>query len=287
MLTIDARSEVAASPLEWAPWVAFVEETLREASLPAWNAAVPAIDNGRPSDAPLLAGAIVSMDPAAVLGALRRLGGVLSRRGTPALARAAAVLKDRVDGPALFAASLRGLDESMVRIADKRSIDSDTLAAVASILPVPFLHACHRRFAGQVSEGWTRAYCPVCGSWPAFAEVLDADRSRRFRCGRCGSGWHAEILRCAFCENRDHAELVMLVPSDDTRHRAVEACMRCSGYVKTFTTLEPCSPGAVMLNDLATVDLDLAALDRGYVRPGGVGYPLRLRVNAAGLIPGY
>jgi hypothetical protein len=35
-----------------------------------------------------------------------------------------------------------------------------------------------------------------------------------------------------------------------------------------------------MLEDLATVDLDIAALDQGYARPSGAGYALQATVTA-------
>ena len=64
----------------------------------------------------------------------------------------------------------------------------------SALLPVPFLQACNRRWASSISESWVEGYCPVCGSWPAFAEVRGIERSRYFRCGRCGGEWHARAL---------------------------------------------------------------------------------------------
>jgi FdhE protein len=72
----------------------------------------------------------------------------------------------------------------------------------------------------------------------------------------------------------DHNQLVSLVPEKAGASRTVEACKRCLGYVKTFTTLQPSPAGKVMLDDLASVDLDVAAMERGYSRPQGPGYSL-------------
>ena len=60
----------------------------------------------------------------------------------------------------------------------------------------------------------------------------------------------------------------------------IEGCRSCLAYVKTFTRLQGCPPGAVMLEDLASVALDIAALEQGYVRPRGAGYPLDVSVTA-------
>ena len=87
----------------------------------------------------------------------------------------------------------------------------------------------------------------------------------------------------------DHDELVALVPekaglnavgSNAVGSNAViDACQRCLGYVKTFNRLKGCSPGAVMLEDLASVDLDVAAIQHGFARPPGPGFALGITVN--------
>ena len=70
----------------------------------------------------------------------------------------------------------------------------------------------------------------------------------------------------------DHEELVSLVPEKSGSNAAIDACKRCHGYVKTFTTLQGSPPANVMVDDLASVDLDIAALEHGYKRPQGPGY---------------
>jgi len=72
----------------------------------------------------------------------------------------------------------------------------------------------------------------------------------------------------------DHKELVSLVPEKGGSTRVIEACKRCLGYVKSFTTLQGSPAAKVILDDLASVDLDVAALEQGYRRPQGPGYSL-------------
>jgi hypothetical protein len=45
-----------------------------------------------------------------------------------------------------------------------------------------------------------------------------------------------------------------------------------------MTTLVPMSVSDLLLSDLETVELDLAARDRGFVRPAGLGFPLAVSV---------
>ena len=129
------------------------------------------------------------------------------------------------------------------------------------------------------SPSWVEGYCPVCGSLPSFAEVRGIERNRYFRCGRCGSEWHSRALVCPYCAMSDHDELVALVPEKGGSNAVIDACQRCLGYVKTFTRLQGCSPGAVMLEDLASVDLDVAAIEHGFARPPGPGFALGITVT--------
>ena len=274
---------------EWEPWLAVVEEILREAGTPTWDVAVPTGLGAEAPDAkaiarqttvPLLAGATIPMTASSVRPVLERLIRIASLSGTPKMATLAAALGEDLDVLTLFAAALCQHSEPVKEVAAASGADEEALQAVIALVPVPFLHACNRRWASSISESWVKGYCPVCGSWPAFAEMRGIERSRYFRCGRCGGAWHARCLSCPYCAVDDHDALVSLVPEQAGSHAVIEACTRCLGYVKTFTTLQGCPPGTVMLEDLASVDLDIAALEQGHIRPPGSGYSLEVTVIA-------
>jgi FdhE protein len=80
----------------------------------------------------------------------------------------------------------------------------------------------------------------------------------------------------------DHRELASLVPEKSDAFGVIDACKRCLGYVKTFTTLQGMPPAKILLHDLASVDFDIAAVERGYRRPEGSGYQLDVTVTANG-----
>jgi formate dehydrogenase maturation protein FdhE len=69
------------------------------------------------------------------------------------------------------------------------------------------------------------------------------------------------------------------VPENGRTNAVVDACRRCRGYVKTLTRLQGSPPAGVHLDDLATVELDIAALEQRYERPGGTGYPLSVTLG--------
>src|SRR5206468_337214 len=81
--------------------------------------------------------------------------------------------------------------------------------------------------------------------------------ARHLRCGCCGGDWRTEWLRCPFCGEDDHEELGSLVSPDSLARQTIEVCDGCRGYVKTITTLAPMRPEHVVLQDLATLVLDV------------------------------
>jgi len=264
---------------EWEPWLLVVDEILRETGGPAWEASVPAAAQAQPTAVPLLAGTTLTLDAGLVRRLFERLIRTASRAGTPKMSSLKAALHADLEWVPLFAASLSQDSGRINEIAAVAGADAEALHAVITLLPVPFLHACNHRWASSISASWVEGYCPVCGSWPAFAEVRGIERNRYFRCGRCGGEWHARALYCPFCDMNDHDELVALVPEKSGSNAVIEGCQRCLGYVKTFTRLQGCPPAAVMLEDLSSVDLDVAAIEHGFARPAGPGLALGMTVT--------
>jgi len=151
------------------------------------------------------------------------------------------------------------------------------LAAAAGLDPaataLALLHACRRCWADAIPRDWGHGYCPLCGAWPGFAELCGVERTRYLRCVRCGAGWRAHGLSCAFCGNTDHKTLGSLVAADAEPSKwTIEVCHRCRGYLKAFTRLTVGEPAQAMLDDLGSVELDLAAQERGFRRPPGTGH---------------
>ena len=272
---------------EWEPWLVVVDEILREAGSPAWEAAVPAAADTQRTAVPLLAGTTLTLEAGLVRRLFERLIRTASRAGTPKMSSLKAALHGDLEWAPLFAASLCQDSDRINEIAAVSGADTEALHAVIALLPVPFLHACNRRWASSISASWVEGYCPVCGSLPAFAEVRGIERNRYFRCGRCGGEWHARALYCPYCAMSDYDELVALVPEHGGSNAVIDACKRCLGYVKTFSRLQGCPPGAVMLEDLASVDLDVAAIEHGFARSTGAGLALGITVTDKGARRGF
>jgi FdhE protein len=263
---------------EWKPWLTVIEEVLREATEPTWEGFVPGPPAQYDSKVPLLAGATLALDMSTVARWWERLRRAAYQSGTPKMSTLKRAKGSRVDAAPLFTSSLCQHGEQLKGAAISLDVDPDAFQAVAALMPVPFLQACGRRWARAIAPSWTEGYCPVCGAWPVLTEVRGIERRRSLRCGRCGAEWQAHCLSCPFCALTDHRELVSLVPESCGSTRTVDACKRCGGYVKSFTVLQGGPAVGVMLDDLASVDLDVAALAQGYKRPQGTGYCLDVTI---------
>jgi len=263
---------------EWQPWLTVIEEVLREAQDSQWEASFAEAPESQESKVPLLASATLSMDITAAGRWSERLVQAAYRSGAPKMSTLSGVQHKRLNTVDLFKASLCQNGKWLHDAALELDLDVDAFQAVALLIPVPLLQACNRRWASSIAESWTEGYCPVCGAWPAFAEVRGIERKRYLRCGRCGGSWQAQCLTCPYCGMTDHEELVSLVPEKGGSNVAIDACKRCLGYVKAFTTLQGSAPANVMVDDLASVDLDIAALEQGYRRPEGAGYSLDIKI---------
>jgi FdhE protein len=86
---------------------------------------------------------------------------------------------------------------------------------------------------------------------------------RRLLCGRCLAPWTFPPLTCPFCANDDHA-LITSFATRDGRYR-VYACDVCRRYLKAYDARYASRPVMVSVDSIATLPLDAAAMQRGYV----------------------
>jgi formate dehydrogenase formation protein len=127
----------------------------------------------------------------------------------------------------------------------------------------PFLARC-AEVVMQRSEvsAWTHGHCPCCGWEPDFA-VITPNADRRLICGRCVAQWAFGPLTCPFCANDDRA-LITSFATRDGRYR-VYACDVCRRYLKAYDARKAGRPVMVSVDAIATLPLDAAAMQRGYI----------------------
>lgn len=271
---------------EWTGWLQVLRQVVGELSDPAWETGWDSPDPA--SDlSPMLAGAVLRPDGHALAQLLDRLTSVARAQGLHALAGKAKQGRKTSADAALrvFLAAVNGDQAALDLQAAQQEATPEGWRSITQLLPMPYLHACARRWAAQPQAPWSHGYCPVCGAWPAFAELRGVERARHLRCGRCGAGWPKPVLVCTYCATIDHETLGTLVVDGNTSRFALDVCRGCSGYLKTCTTLQPTPSDEVLAIDLASVAFDLVAVDRGFLRPSAPGVALGASLAYTATVP--
>jgi FdhE protein len=249
-------SGLALSTPAWRPWLRLLEMTLDAVHDPRWDGIALRPGHAAERGAPALAGAEIALDPEMARDWVERLLVAANGEGSGRLG---------ADAIGLLQAAI-GLDPDVLAgVAAEAGLAPTRLAGLAGLAVMPLLQSVRRRVS--TAPTWRHGYCPVCGAWPTLAEVRGLDQRIRLRCARCGGDWQGEWLSCPFCGISDHRRLGSLVSDVHGGTRKVETCQACRGYLKTFTTLQAWPPDTLAVEDLATVDLDVAAIERGYGRP--------------------
>jgi formate dehydrogenase maturation protein FdhE len=109
--------------------------------------------------------------------------------------------------------------------------------------------------------GWTRGTCPLCAGEPEFAVITPA-AERILICGRCSARWRFHQLTCPFCLNADRGRITSFA-SRDGQYR-LYACDECQRYLKAFDARQATRPVMPVVDGVATLPLDAAAMQRGY-----------------------
>jgi hypothetical protein len=126
----------------------------------------------------------------------------------------------------------------------------------------PFLSRCAEVVQPRSDLGlWTHSYCAMCGGEPELAVITPA-AERHLICGRCTLRWKFEPLTCPFCRNSDRS-LITSFATPDGRYR-VYACDVCQRYLKAYDGRRATRPVMPIVDSVATLPLDAAALQRGY-----------------------
>ena len=83
-------------------------------------------------------------------------------------------------------------------------------------------------------------------------------------CSRCACQWRVDRLSCSVCGNKEPAKLHYFCGEGEEAHR-IDLCDACRHYIKTIDcrSLEAPDP---CLEDLATLHLDVVAVQKGYDR---------------------
>ena len=182
---------------------------------------------------------------------------------------------ERDDYDAIVAVGREGKAiEPLVKSWYERTSGHDTSAAPPSSVPASVDHVlllALRPFLARSAEAlneridvssWKHGHCPFCGWEPDFA-VITPSADRRLVCGRCVAQWTFAPLTCPFCANDDRA-LITSFATRDGKYR-VYGCDVCRRYLKAYDARNAARPVLVAVDTIATLPLDAAAIQRGYL----------------------
>lgn len=217
---------------------------------------------------PLLHAEDVPIDLPALATLLPRLADAIAAHTTPGAAAdiAAAARSGALSVPALARHALDAEADAVRDRAAELGLSGELLGTLLRFSLFPALTQLAAQLAPALSAAaWDHGYCPVCGGAPVLGEHRGLEQLRFLRCGLCAGAWQVDRLWCPFCGSRDHNHLSYLHVEGDEQRRA-NTCEQCRGYIKVLATLGPLAPLDLLVADVATLPLDLIALERGYGR---------------------
>ena len=152
--------------------------------------------------------------------------------------------------------------ESGSPAAERHPVEDGVLDQVLTLAMRPFLSRCAEVLQQRAELGlWSHAHCALCGGEPDLS-VITPTAERHLICSRCMLRWKFEPLTCPFCHNNDRSRITSFATSDG-RYR-VYACDVCKRYLKAYDGRRATRPVLPVVDGVATLPLDAAAMQRGY-----------------------
>ena len=140
--------------------------------------------------------------------------------------------------------------------------DAAVVGQVMGLAMRPYLSRCAEVLQQRAELGqWVHAHCALCGGEPDFAVITPA-AERHLICGRCTLRWKYEPLTCPYCQNAERSRITSFA-TPDGQYR-VYACDVCRRYLKAYDGRRAARPVMPMVDTVATLPLDAAAIQRGY-----------------------
>ena len=193
----------------------------------------------------------------------------IAKVANPHMAGQVRIIKEVIDNKRIDLKKLlkEGVGEQKIeKIADESGLDKKVFSFLIQNSAKPSIEAGMEQLRGELDpETWLKGYCPMCGSLPSLSLLKEEVGKRYLFCSHCGYQWRIDRLFCPFCENNDQESLHYFYGEGEETHR-IDFCDKCHQYIKTidYRNLQESDP---VLEDLATLHLDILAIQKGYKRP--------------------
>ncbi|NWF93815.1 MAG: formate dehydrogenase accessory protein FdhE [Syntrophaceae bacterium] len=190
----------------------------------------------------------------------------IAKEATPHMAEQVEKIREvisqkRFDLKKVFTGEIEG-----EKVADQFEMDRKVFLFLLHESLKPSLEEGVKRLGQEVdAETWLKGHCPICGSLPSFALLKGEGGKRYLLCSYCGFEWRIDRLSCPFCGNKERGSLQYFYAEGEEAYR-IDLCEKCHQYIKTIDLrkIEECEP---ILEDVATLHLDILASQKGYNRP--------------------
>jgi FdhE protein len=157
-------------------------------------------------------------------------------------------------------------DRKIEEIANRFELDKKILLFLIHNSMKPSLEATAQHLLQEINtDPWGKSSCPICGSLPHLSFLKEEVGKRYLLCSYCGYSWRTDRLSCPFCNNKEQESLHYFYGEGEKVYR-IDLCDKCHQYIKTIDT-RTIGDEELTLEDLATLHLDLLALEKGYKRP--------------------
>lgn len=151
-------------------------------------------------------------------------------------------------------------------LAEKHNVTVNTLIFLATQTLTPFIEKYAQQLREYIdSNVWLKGICPVCGGEPLMGRLEEESGKRHLQCYLCRTNWEFARLECPFCDNNDQKKQHYFY-DEDNKHRRVELCDQCRKYLKVIDTREAGDRFSLVVENLATLPLDIAAKREGFSR---------------------
>jgi FdhE protein len=175
-----------------------------------------------------------------------------------------AIAHQRIDLKKLLMGGVK--EQKIERVADEFGLDAKVFLFLIQSCTRPSIESGMEQLRSQLDpEIWLKGYCPMCGSLPSLSLLKGEEGKRYLICSYCDYQWRTDRLVCPFCNNKDQQFLQYFCGEGEEAYR-IDLCDKCHQYIKTIDlrTIGETDP---LLEDLATLHLDILASQKGYKRP--------------------
>lgn len=170
----------------------------------------------------------------------------------------------RIDLKQLLKEGLK--EQRMEQVADEFGFDKKVFLFLIQNTIRPSIEASMKQLSSELDpETWLKGSCPLCGSLPSLSLLKEEVGKRYLLCSYCSYQWRIDRIFCPFCGNREQESLHYFYGEGEEAYR-IDLCDKCHQYIKTidYRKIEESDP---VLEDLATLHLDILASRKGFKRP--------------------